>query len=95
MIYLTKIVGETINLETGAMIERSVVLSNGIEEKSVQVSDDFILAVISLQTSTKLSRGVEEKEPEYKEPQYRPLDDQDTGTSSYRVCDLDTGVESL
>ena len=49
MIKLIQIVGESYNLETGQETKKALVLSNGIRQLSVEVSDEVIRDLIMMQ----------------------------------------------
>jgi len=48
MIAITKIVGELFDLVKGQPLGHSVVISNGLSDRTVEVSDEFIMMVLML-----------------------------------------------
>lgn len=90
-IRVTRIMGESFDLETGHQLPKSIVLTNGVKEIPVFVDDDVALAVIEMMTGEsapkKSSPALETKPERPLATPVRPVE------SSY--IDPDTGAESL
>jgi len=60
MIRVVRISGESIDLETGKELPKSLVLSNGLREISITVSDEIVQEVIRLQVEQAQFRSEQE-----------------------------------
>lgn len=75
MIRVTKILGESYDLETGAETKKGLILSNGISEVAVEVSDEAVDRVITLMAEERVflqqRTAVQAPSPEEEPPKQR------------------------
>jgi len=85
-VIVSRIIGDTFDLDSGAEIPRAVILTNGKEELMVEVSEDFTQAAIYL-WSESLPAKADTQEPTYEEPEQNGEDDDIDDYSSLPIND--------
>lgn len=91
-ILIVRIMGESLDLATGVQRPKSVVLSNGRQEETVEVPDELVSAILRL-SANGTGRSTPEEAPSARDSSWKRTEAEPPTDEAFR--DRTTGVASI
>ena len=97
MIYLSRIVGESLDLQTGQELPPSIVLSNGDQDITLYVGEQEMRQIVAMYVGTTQVQPVARQQVEEPEPVAAPVKKKETKSKvrGTNYQDPETGTESI